>query len=116
MDVPNELQQVGVGIDQQRVIALLEQMSRLTMLAMNFARVLTRQPLHEPANGQIRDLYRKVNRVLRPVERMHASATANDHRSEKLLESGVIARISEDRLPRVAALDNVVQPAWDVQS
>ena len=35
---------------------------------------------------------------------------------EELLERCVVACIVEDRLPCVASLNDVIQPAWDVQS
>jgi hypothetical protein len=98
------------------VIALLEQVTRLTMLAMNLARVLTRQTLHESPHWQICNLHSEVNRVFRPVERVHAGSTANHHCRQQLLEGGVVARIGENRLPCVPALNDVVQPAWDMQS
>jgi hypothetical protein len=98
------------------VIPLLEQMARLTVLAMYLACVLTGESLHEPAHWQIRNLYSEVNRVFGPIERVHARSAADDHRSQKLLECRVVAGISENRLSRITALNDVVQPTWDVQS
>ncbi len=116
VDVTDQLQQIRIRIDEQRVITLLEQMARFAVLAVHAARVLTREPLHEPADRHIGNLHCEIYGVGRPAERVQLCPATREHGREQLLERRIVASIGENRLTRVTALNDVVQPAWNMKS
>ena len=74
------------------------------------------QVLHEPADRHIRDLQGEVNGVDLPAKRMHACATAREHRSQEPLENCIVGGVGENRLTGVTALDDVINAARFVKS
>jgi hypothetical protein len=72
MDVTHQLQEVRVGIDQDRLVALAEEVARLRGALMDAARVAAGDSLHEATDGNAVDLQREVNCVRRPAIRVQA--------------------------------------------
>src|SRR5690606_5318726 len=110
----DQLEEIGLGIHEQRVITLLEQVPGFAVLAMYATRVLTRESLHEAAHRHVTDLNGQINRMRRPAECVEFRSAAREHRREQLLERGVIARVGEDRLTCVPLLDDEIESAGDV--
>ncbi len=63
VNVPDQSQQVDVRIDQQGVIALLEQVSELAGAPMHAAGILTAESLHEPPDRHVGNLQDQMDRV-----------------------------------------------------
>ncbi len=77
VQVADELEQIGVRIDQQRLIALLKQMTRFALAPVHAPRVLAAEPLHEAAHRHVGNLHDHSDRVDFPTERVHAHAAPN---------------------------------------
>jgi hypothetical protein len=116
VNVPDESQQVDIRIDQQCVIALLEQVSQLTGTPVYAPGVLAAQPLHESADWHIRYLQDQMDRVCFPAECVRAHAASDQHRREQPLERRVIGFLGENWLTSVTTLNDVINAARYVQS
>ena len=114
MDVADQLQQVRIGIDQDRLVALAEEVTGLGCALMDAARVAAGDSLHEATDGNAVDLQREVNRVRRPAVRVQARAGATQRRREQTFEELVVLVLGEDRASRAAPLDYVVRSSRNV--
>src|SRR5262249_29416479 len=110
----HQLQQVRLGIDQGRLVALPEEMSRFRRALVDAARVAAGDALHETADRNAVDLQRDVDRVGRPAVRVQARAGATQCRREQTFEELVVLQLGEDRASRTAPLDYVVRSARNV--
>jgi len=116
MQIANELQQVCIGINQQRVVALLKEVPTVTLASMDTPGILTAEPLHESSDGHVGDLQDKMDRIYFPTKRMHPRTTAREHGRKKPFENRIVGGIGKDRLTGVTALYDVVNPAGYVKS
>ena len=114
MDVADQLQQVRIGIDQDRLVALAEEVARLRCALMDAARVAAGDSLHEATDGNAVDLQREVNRIGCPAVRVQACAGATQRRREQSFEELVVLVLGEDWASRTAPLDYVVRSSRNV--
>jgi len=116
VNVPDQSQQVHVRIDQQGVIALLEQVSELPGAPMHAAGVLTAESLHEPPDRHVGNLQDQMDRVCFPAVGVRTHAASDQHRREQSLERRVVGFFGENRLTCITALDDVIHAARHVKS
>lgn len=63
MDVAQQFQQILIGVDQHRVVALLEQVSRRMQLALDGARIGTCDSQHQTAERNLAHLKQQMDVV-----------------------------------------------------
>src|SRR6185437_4774050 len=85
VQIADQLQQVGLRIDQRGLVALLEQMPGLALTAMYTACVLATEPLHEAPHRHVGDLNNQADRIGVPTVGVHARPTAGEHGREQAL-------------------------------
>ncbi|HEY6640549.1 MAG TPA: hypothetical protein VIZ63_00275 [Povalibacter sp.] len=107
MDVAKQLQQVSVSVDNDGVIAFLEQMAGGVQMALNGASVSTRDPQHETPERNITHLHEQVNMVCHQAVGMQPRSESLDHLGSDFVKEISIRRLEEDVLAMVATQRDV---------
>src|SRR2546421_1824617 len=111
--MPNELEQVSVRIDEPGAVAPAEERAVPTVPAVNEARILACETLHDAAYGHVPGVQDQMDRIVLPTEAEHPRAAAGHDFRQQFLEDLVISRIAEDLLVRRDAEWNVVNAVMD---
>jgi len=97
-------------------VELLASPGVFALAAMDAARVLTTQALHESPDRHVSHLQGEMDRIDFPAECVHACATAGQHRCEEPLEYRVVGGVGEDGLTGVTTLNDVVNTSGHMKS
>lgn len=78
MHVAQQFQQILIGVDEHRVVALLEKMSCRTQVTLNDAGILTRNAQHQAAERRITHLNEQMHMIGHQAVRMKPSRESFD--------------------------------------
>jgi hypothetical protein len=109
MDVPQQLQQVRIFIDENRVITFLEEMSRGVKRGLDLACVSARDSQHDHAERRICHLDQRMDVVGHPAICVHARAEPIDDLGDDLVQDLPVRRPKEDVLAMIAAHGDVIE-------
>jgi len=116
VDVAHQCQSVAILIDEVGFEAALEEMSGALEPRVEVAGVAEGEVLHARGQRLIADLERQVQVIGHQAEGVYPVAETRDTLGHELIEAAAIFRGKEDVLPGVAAQDDVVEAAGDVQA
>src|SRR2546421_12659957 len=112
--MPNQLHQVSSRIDKPGGVAPTEERAVPTVPAVNEARILACETLHDAAYGHVPGVQDQMDRIVLPTEAEYPRMAAGYHFRQQLLENLVILRLAEDLLVCGAAQCDVVDAARHV--
>ena len=116
VDIAHQGEAVGIPIDEVGPEAALEQMSHPFQSRIDVAGIAEGEVLHAGGQRWIPSLEGQVHVIGHEAERVHSVAEARHALRNQFIETATITWGKEDLLPGVAAQDNVVEAAGDVQS
>jgi len=116
MDVAYEFQEVTVGVNQDRLIAPLEQVPAATLVSVHPPRVSKREILDDGGQSDPADLDDQVHMVRHPAVAVHAIPETADPFGNEVFHLPVIPLPEEDGLTAIAAQDDVVYPPGNVDT
>jgi len=116
MNVANQFEQICVGVYENRVIALFEQMSGREQPSLRCPGVLPSNPEHQPSQRHITYLHQRVDVIGHVAIRVQARVIAVEDSGDQSAHSSAIGCGKEDVLLVITAQCYVVHPARDVNS
>jgi hypothetical protein len=116
MNVAHDFEQVGIHVDQRRVVAALEQMPGGWQLELESSRVVGRDVAHDGAERCRRDAHAKVKMVGHPAIRVDLSRMPLDRALDDRVEQCPIAIFAEDVLLMIASQGYVIEPAGEMDT
>ena len=115
-EVADQLEDMGIGLDQHRVVSPLEAMSGLAVASIEMLRIAGIQPLHASSEIWIESPHEQV--VVRRHEHEAVACpfvSCNDF-IEEFQELTSISVVAEDRLTSYAASHDVVRGAGQLET
>ena len=116
MHVAHQLQQIGLGLDQQRLVAPLEQVADAPLAGVHKAGGAERQVLYRPRQGRLAGLDHQVHVVGHQAIAVDAVAEARNALGEQVEEPPPVGHGEEDVLPAVAPQHHVIDAARNMQA
>ena len=116
MDVAHQFEQITVRIDQQGFVSPLEKMAGFFVSAIKVLRIAKAEVLHDPGQGYFADLDGEVQMVGHQAECMDAMAEPHGALLQQKVEPAAIRRIGEDNLPVIAAENDMIEGAGEMDS
>ena len=116
MDVAHQGESVAVAIDEKGLEAALEKMTCPFAARVDVARITEGEVLHAGGEGLIARLEGEMQMIGHEAEGVHRVAKPRDPLGHEFVEVKSIVRREEDRLAGVAAQDDVVEAAGDVEA
>jgi hypothetical protein len=116
VDVSHELEQVSVVLDQQGVIAPLEQVAVRAERPLEIPCVTRRDPLHRARERHVRYLHEQVQVVRHPAVGVQRRCVTPDGAGDDLIEPLAILGAREDRVLMIATQGDMVVSARHVHS
>jgi hypothetical protein len=110
VNVPNNLWQQGLLLEQRSPVPLLKEVTVLTQLPIHVTGMLSRQPLHETPQRLVRNLKCEMNFTRGPAERVDACPATPNAPFNELRETHIVRRVEEDFSTLVAMENHVVKP------
>ncbi len=116
MHVAHQLQEVGLGIYQKRLVTPLEQVPDTLLPRVDLAGMAEGEVLHRPRQGLLARLYHQVHVVGHQAIAVDPVPEARDALGQQLEKALPIGLGEEDVLAAVAPQHHVIEAAGDVQA
>jgi hypothetical protein len=116
MDVSYEFKEIAVRVDQDRLVAPLKQVSAAMLAAVNPPCIAKREVLDDDGKLNPTDLDKEVHMVRHPAVAVNAIPKSPDSLGDESFQLGMISFAKENPLAAIAAQDDVVYPAGDMNS
>jgi hypothetical protein len=116
MDIGNEFEKKGVGINKDGLVSPLEQMPGPVQPAINPGGIAKGEILHDAGERSIAYLDGKMNMVGHQAVGMDTEAEFFDGFLQEEEKTAPVAVIEEDVLPGVPAQDDVIESAGIVDA
>jgi hypothetical protein len=116
MNVTDKLSEVLIALAENCLVASLKQVAGLSVLAIVILAVGCQQPLHDSADGVLLSLDQQMNVIGHEAVGVEVEREPGFLMSELNEESVVIIVGTEDELAVIAASDDVIEPALDLDS
>jgi hypothetical protein len=107
---------MAVGLDQQGLVATLEQVPHPTLRAIDVTRVAKRQVLHAARQWCVAGLQGQMHVVGHQTKRVHPVTEPSTPLFEQGVQHLAVLRVEKDLLLRVATQDDVVQTTGQVNA
>ena len=111
-----ELEQMGFPLNEDRLEAALEDVTRALVSAVEMLRIPTVQAMHPPGEGWKSGLQQKMVVVPHQAIGVEEPRLIGDDRGENVQEKTAIGGISKDRSPLMAPAGDVVERARELQA
>jgi hypothetical protein len=116
MNVPHEARQVLGRIYKQRAVCSAEEVAVLRPLVLNPLSVWTRDTLDDPAERNLRNLYRQMDLACEPAECMHSHSVPLDRKRHESFQFVAILLVRDDALTRASMQSDVIETARAMES
>jgi hypothetical protein len=116
VNVPDKLSQVLIALAEYRLVTPLEQVTRLSVLAIVILAISGQESLHDPADGVILPLDQQMDVIGHQAVRIKVEGQPRFLVAELEEEFAVVVVRSKDELAIVASCDDVVEPSLDFES
>lgn len=116
MNLSQQREHVGIGIDQHCFVSALEQMSRRVQLFMAIARVTRSNALHDLAERAIGDLNEQVDMVGHPAKGVDASAKSFNHLGNNGIELESVNDGGKQFLAMIATQHHMIKADGNMNS
>jgi hypothetical protein len=111
MDVSNELQEVGITVDQRGVVTTFEKVPGRGQLRLHGTREFGGDVSHGIADRLGARLQEQMNVIGHPAVGVYPRAEALDGTRDDGVEEPLIALFDEDRAPMIAPQSDVIEAA-----
>lgn len=108
VDVPKQLHEVDIVLNELRPIPTLKQMSSHKQPPMPIPRIPHRNPLHDFASRSRAHLHHKMQVIVHPTETVHLSTQLRDHLRHNLIQLFSIIGATEKRLAMISTQRQVI--------
>ena len=108
MDVAGQLQQVGVGVNQNSFVAPLKEMARPALAPVPPACISKGEILNDPGKPNVPNLNCQVHMGCHQTESMDSVSIALDALLQHYIEPETIFLVEKDLLPSVSPQHDVV--------
>lgn len=116
VDVTDQFQQIAVGIDEQRLVAALEQVAGSPVFAIDELGVAKSDILHNAGEGHVPHLDGQMDMVRHEAEGMDAIPETLNAFLDQQEKPRAVTVIEEDVLAAIAAKDDVINGAGIMKS
>lgn len=116
VDVPNQFKQVSVGIDQDRLVPALKNVSRAALCVVDPFRVAEGNVLHDAGERHVASLHDEMDMICHQAETMYATAELFHCILENEIQPVPVPIIEEYGISSIAAKDDVIDGAGIVDA